>query len=121
MQHTTKIVDNLDLPSPKREDREYDLKNWNKDEGLKIAEQEGIEMTDTHWDVVHFLRDYYLLNGPVKKGRTLSDALDSEFAEHGGKKYLRSLFPKGPVGQGMRIAGLKVPPLTEDDGFGVSY
>jgi sulfur relay (sulfurtransferase) DsrC/TusE family protein len=37
-------------------------------------------------------------------------------------EYLRQLFPEeGPVGQGMRIAGLKVPPLTEDDGFGICY
>lgn len=121
MHDTTNIFDNPDLVSPKQSDRVYDLKDWNKDEGLKIAGQEGIEMTDAHWDVVNFLRDYYLENGPVRKGRTLSDALDSHFAEHGGRKYLRSLFPKGPVGQGMRIASLKVPPLTEDDGFGVSY
>jgi tRNA 2-thiouridine synthesizing protein E len=46
--------------------------------------------------------------------------LDSEFADRGGRKYLRQLFPEGPVAQGMRIAGLSVPPYTEDEGFGTS-
>lgn len=121
MQDTRKIVENLDLPNPKRSDREIDLRNWNEDEGRRNAEQENIEMTDAHWEVVHFLRDYYLEHGPVEKGRELSDALNNQFADKGGRKYLRQLYPVGPVGQGMRIAGLKVPPLTEDDGFGISY
>ena len=46
--------------------------------------------------------------------------LDEHYAEQGGRKYLRRLFPQGPVAQGMRIAGLPVPPHTEDEGFGIS-
>lgn len=121
MQDTRKTVENPDLLSPKRADRENDLKNWDEDAGRRNAEKEGIEMTDAHWNVVHYLRDYYLEHGPVETGRELSDALNNQFTDKGGQKYLRQLFPTGPVGQGMRIAGLKVPPLTEDDGFGVSY
>jgi sulfur relay (sulfurtransferase) DsrC/TusE family protein len=46
--------------------------------------------------------------------------LESNFAEQGGHEYLRRLFPGGPVRQGMIIAGLPVPPHTEDAGFGTS-
>jgi len=46
--------------------------------------------------------------------------LDIEYAEQGGRKYLRRLFPEGPVAQGMRIAGLPVPPHTENEGFGTN-
>ena len=46
---------------------------------------------------------------PRRADRELGDMLESEFADRGGRKYLRSLFPGGPVAQGMRIAGLAVP------------
>lgn len=44
--------------------------------------------------------------------------LDIEYAEQGGRKYLHRLFPECPVAQGMRSAGLPVPPHTENEGFG---
>jgi hypothetical protein len=39
MQDTRKIVENPDLPIPKRADREVDLKNWNEDQGRHNAEE----------------------------------------------------------------------------------
>lgn len=116
-----KIIDNPDIPSPKREDRERELQDWDEVQAQQNAAQQGIELTDAHWQVIHCLRDYYLNHGPAGNGREVSDMLNSEFATRGGRKYLRALFPQGPVSQGMRIAGLKLPPLTEDDGFGVSF
>jgi tRNA 2-thiouridine synthesizing protein E len=46
--------------------------------------------------------------------------LDMRFAHEGGRRWLRKLFPEGPVFQGMQIAGLPVPPHTEDAGFGTA-
>lgn len=120
MTDTKKVIDNPDAPSPRRGDRELDLQEWDEEQGRRNAEQEGIELTSAHWEVVHCLRDYYLKQGPPENGRELGDMLDSEFADRGGRKYLRQLFPEGPVAQGMRIAGLPVPPYTEDEGFGTS-
>jgi tRNA 2-thiouridine synthesizing protein E len=93
---------------------------WNKEQASEIAEKEEIVMTDEHWNVVYSLRKYYLHHGPAANGRELGDMLDREYADHGGRKYLRRLFPGGPVTQGMRIAGLQVPPYSEDEGFGTS-
>jgi tRNA 2-thiouridine synthesizing protein E len=115
-----KVIDNPDTGSPRRTDRESDLHGWNKEQGRRNAEQAGIELTDEHLEVVYCLRKYYLEHGPAKNGRELGDMLDNEFADRGGRKYLRRLFPEGPVAQGMRIAGLAVPPHTEDEGFGTS-
>ena len=36
-----------------------DIGQWNKDIAEVIAKAEQIEMTDEHWVVVNFLRDYY--------------------------------------------------------------
>ena len=113
-------IENSNTSDPKRAAHAVDLQDWDEEQGQRNAEQEGIEMTDEHWEVVQRLRDNYLENGPSENGRELSDMLDSEFADQGGRKYLRRLFPEGPVAQGLRILGLPVPPHTEDAGFGTS-
>lgn len=120
MPDINKIINNPDTPSPRRVDRALDLEGWNDDQGRRNAEQEGVELTDEHWEVVHWLRRDYLERGPAPHGRELSDRLDTAFAGRGGRRHLRRLFPQGPVAQGMRIAGLPLPPHTEDEGFGIS-
>jgi tRNA 2-thiouridine synthesizing protein E len=120
MSQTGKIMDNPDTSSPHRSDREIEMGNWNLEKGAELAAHEGIELTDEHWAVIHKLREYYLDHGLPESGRVLGDMLEESFAEQGGRRYLRHLFPNGPVGQGMRIAGLPVPANTEDAGFGTS-
>jgi tRNA 2-thiouridine synthesizing protein E len=120
MPDTKKIIENPDTSSPRRADRALDLQEWDEAQGKRLADAEGIELTDPHWGVINSLRDSYLEHGLPESGREISDALDARFADRGGRKYLRRLFPQGPVAQGMRIAGLPVPAYTEDGGFGVS-
>lgn len=120
MSESRKTIENPDAPSPRRAAREVDLQGWDKEQGQRNAEREGLELSDAHWEVVYQLRDYYLEQGPPGSGRELGDMLDNAFADQGGRKYLRRLFPEGPVAQGMRILGLPVPPHTEDAGFGTS-
>lgn len=120
MQDTGRIIENPDSPSPRRSDRELDLQEWSEEQARRIAADEGIELTEAHWEVIHCLRDYYLDQGPPKHGREIDDMLDEYFDDRGGRKYLHRVFPEGPVAQGMRIAGLQVPSYTEDEGFGTS-
>ena len=35
------------------------LDDWNMDVANYFAQVEGIDMTDQHWEVVNFLREYY--------------------------------------------------------------
>lgn len=116
-----KIIDNRDAPSPRRHDRLLDLQSWDQEQGKRTAEQEGIELTAAHWEVINCLRDYYLEHDPPEHAREIGNMLDRTFAERGGRKYVRRLFPKGPVAQGMRIAGLPLPPYVRDGGFGSSF
>jgi TusE/DsrC/DsvC family sulfur relay protein len=118
MAEDERIISTFDTSSPLRSDRRLELQNWNETQAQRIAEQEGIELTDAHWAVIYCLRDYYLENGLAQSGRELGDMLDREFTELGGRKYLHRLFPHGPVAQGMRIAGLPLPAYTVDAGFG---
>ena len=120
MPNTRKVIDNPDSPSPRQSDRALDLQQWDEEQGRRTAEQFGIRLSGEHWEVVRSLRDYYLHHEPAENGREVGDMLESQFADRGGRKYLRRLFPEGPVRQGMQIAGLPVPPHTEDEGFGTS-
>jgi tRNA 2-thiouridine synthesizing protein E len=95
--------------------------DWQRDDGERKALELGIEMTPAHWQVVDFIREYYIENGLPESARLLSDALEEAFREEGGRRYLYTLFPHGPVTQASLIAGLKKPPrFAEDRSFGTA-
>lgn len=100
------------------EDHKADLEDWTRQIGEATARQEGISMTSEHWQVVDFVREYYLQHGRVSAGREMAEALNQAFLAQGGSAHLLKLFPLGPVAQASRIAGLPVPPYTEDPSFG---
>ena len=109
-----------DIDSQQRTQRERELQRWSEDQARKAATEEGVELTEAHFRVIHLLRDYYLKNGLTGSGRELEDMLDNEFSSEGGRKYLHKLFPDGPVTQGMRFSGLPVPAHSEDECFGTA-
>ena len=109
-----------DINSQQRTQREQELQRWSEDQARNIASEEGVELSEAHFKVIHLLRDYYLKNGLTESGRELDDMLVNEFSSQGGRKYLHQLFPDGPVAQGMRFAGLPVPANSEDGGFGTA-
>jgi tRNA 2-thiouridine synthesizing protein E len=107
-----------DIDSQARTHRKALLDELSEVNVREMAGQEGIELTDEHLGVVECLRDYYLELGEAENGRDLEEMLNEVFAGHGGRKYLWRLFPGGPVTQGLRIAGLPLPPHSGDKGFG---
>ena len=109
-----------DVDSQERTYRKQLLDGFGETRVREMAGKEGIVLTNEHLGVIECLRDYFLEFGEAEKGRDLEEMLDEIFAGHGGRKYLWHLFPHGPVAQGMRIAGLPVPPHTEDKGFGTA-
>ena len=117
-----KVIDHdPDTSSSRREDRKIDLQGWSRDDGVKLAAKEGLELTEAHWHVIDFLRNRYLEQGDPESAREVAEDLEAAFEEQGGDRYLRRLFPGGPVSQGSRIAGLTVPAYSTDTSFGTSY
>jgi tRNA 2-thiouridine synthesizing protein E len=114
------VIDNPDTSSPVDADRERDLADWSPDWARQKAEALGVSLSDEHWAVIDLLREHYRQHGMADSGRDLGDMLAERFEAQGGRRYLRKLFPEGPVFQGMQIAGLEVPPYTEDEGFGTT-
>ena len=93
--------------------------HWTQEEALEVAREEGLELSNDHWEELRALQEYYSRRSEARISlRELCDALDEHFHDKGGVKYLYGLFPGGPVAQGCRLAGLEVPPGAIDKGFG---
>ena len=87
-----------------------DLSVWNSELAVLIAEDEKIEMSDEHWEVVNFLRDYYDEYQIAPAVRVLIKAMKKKFGpEKGSNKYLYELFPYGPAKQACKVGGLPKP------------
>lgn len=75
---------------------------WNKDIAAEMAKEDGIDLTDKHFEVLDFLRD------AEAKGETLT-------IRKVGKsgitdiKGLYKLFPGGPLKHSSRYAGILKP------------
>ncbi len=83
---------------------------WDRDLAELIAKEENIEMTDDHWEVVNFLRNYYEEYQIAPAIRVLTKAIKKSMgADKGNSKYLYELFPYGPAKQACKIAGLPKP------------
>ena len=80
--------------------------SWDRKKSVDLAQSEGIQLSDKHWDVIVYLRRYYLKHGSPIQTVTLENALNKQFSALGGSEYLYQLFPGGPVTQGSRIANL---------------
>lgn len=113
-----KFIRNADSLEHDPEGHLLELPLWTETIARQRAEEEGIELSGAHWEVLKFLRRHYAEHGPAESGRVVAAALEQAFAEEGGRRWLYTLFPHGPVLQGCHIAGLPVPPHTTDPAFG---
>ncbi|GAA5215133.1 sulfurtransferase TusE [Corallincola platygyrae] len=86
------------------------IDDWSEALAQIIADAEKIEMTDNHWQVVHFVREFYLEFETSPAIRVLVKAMAKKYGEEkGNSRYLYKLFPKGPAKQATKIAGLPKP------------
>lgn len=86
------------------------LDDWSEPLAEHIATLEKINLTANHWEVVHFVRDFYKEYKTSPAIRMLVKAMAKKLGEDkGNSKYLYKLFPKGPAKQATRIAGLPKP------------
>jgi len=84
--------------------------DWSEALAPIIAEQENISLSPSHWEVVHFVRNFYLEYNTSPAIRALVKAMGKKLgADKGNSIYLYKLFPKGPAKQATKIAGLPKP------------
>jgi tRNA 2-thiouridine synthesizing protein E len=86
------------------------LADWDENIAGYLAQEEKVEMTDSHWEVVNFLREYYGEYQIAPAIRVLTKAIAKKLGpDKGNNKYLYELFPYGPAKQACKIAGLPKP------------
>ena len=83
---------------------------WNEDVARAIALVESIELTDAHWEVIYFVRDFYQEYNTSPAIRMLVKAMAETLGvDKGNSRYLQRLFPEGPAKQATKLAGLPKP------------
>lgn len=102
----------LDLNDLERDKQGYllDSSQWNEQVAKLIAKVEEIELGEDHWQVINYVRKFYLEFNTSPSIRPLVKYLAKEWsAEKGTSIYLHLLFPEGPAKQATKIAGLPKP------------
>nr|WP_086938635.1 TusE/DsrC/DsvC family sulfur relay protein [Thaumasiovibrio occultus] len=84
--------------------------DWSEELVPLLAADEEIELTQSHWEVIGFVREFYFEFDTSPAIRMLVKAMAKRYGEEkGNSKYLFKLFPKGPAKQATKLAGLPKP------------
>ena len=93
-----------------------DHSQWDEDVCKAIAQEEGVEITERHLDVINYLRDEYINNaGNQPMERAITKHMSTVWGEKLKGKDLYTLFPRAPSKQGLKLAGL--PATTRKGGY----
>lgn len=77
---------------------------WDEEVAITLAKTEGVDtLTDDHWKVVRYLRDYYIEYGVAPMIRKLCKSTGFKLKE------IYDLFPSGPAKGACKVAGLPKP------------
>lgn len=86
------------------------LQDWTPSVAEQIAQQEGIELTPAHWELIEVIREFYQLFEHSPAMRPLVKAVTLKLGSDKGKSiYLMKLFPGSPAKLLAKIAGLPKP------------
>ncbi|ADD79677.1 TusE/DsrC/DsvC family sulfur relay protein [Candidatus Riesia pediculicola] len=83
--------------------------NWNQKVAFELAKLEGIELTMDHWKIINLIRKFYFKFGIFPKMRDLDEFLYKMYGNRLSSRKLYQLFPKNPIFQASKIAGLPKP------------
>lgn len=77
---------------------------WSEAVALDLAKTEGVEaMSEDHWKLVNYLRDYYQKFGMAPMVRKVIKETGFD------QKRIYELFPSGPAKGACKVAGLPKP------------
>ena len=85
-----------------------DPNSWTETVAVEFARQENIQLTDDHWDVIRFMREYYEHHQVIPDARFAIKHLAARLGKE-SRNRIFELFPYGYVKQACRIAGMRRP------------
>ena len=98
----------VQLPETDAEGYLVEPHDWSAGLAEEFARQENITLTEDHWDVIRFIRDYFDEHQVAPDARFVIKYLMQRLGPTSRNK-LFELFPYGYVKQTCRIAGMKRP------------
>ncbi len=86
------------------------MEEWTPEVAELMATMEGCDLSENHWEVITFLREYYTEYEIAPAIRVLTKAIGTKLGrEKGSTQYLYELYPLGPARQACKYAGLPKP------------
>jgi tRNA 2-thiouridine synthesizing protein E len=85
--------------------------DWNEEIARQLSVEEGIEINDTFWSVLRFMRQYYNEHSIAPDVRHVIGylAVERQCDKKEAKQLVFKMFPYGYVKQACKIAGMKRP------------
>jgi tRNA 2-thiouridine synthesizing protein E len=85
--------------------------DWTEQIAVELAQEEHLELSDSHWQILRFIRDYNSLNNVVPDVRHVQAYLATEngIDKREAKRVVFELFPYGYVKQACKISGMRRP------------
>lgn len=99
---------NISMPDLDAEGYLVEPQDWSEALAEALALQENISLTEDHWDVIRFMREYYEEHQVAADARYVIKHLSDRLGP-GSRNKLFELFPYGYVKQACKIAGMKRP------------
>jgi tRNA 2-thiouridine synthesizing protein E len=85
--------------------------DWNEAVAKQLAWHNQIDLSAEHWEIILFIRGYYLQFKHLPNARVFTKAVAKKLGEEkGNSRYLHKLFPDGPLKYACKLAGLPKPP-----------
>ena len=85
-------------------------RDWNDEVEARLAEDEGLSLTEQHWELIRVVREFYARYEMAPAMRPLVKATQQALGDEKGRSvYLMTLFPGSPPKRLARIAGLPKP------------
>ena len=88
------------------------LGDWDKGLAEVLAKQENVVLTEKHWKLIDWIRDYFIKFQVAPAIKTLAKevmSIENLPDKKEANKFIDELFPEGPAKQLAKIAGLPKP------------
>lgn len=86
------------------------LHDWSAGVAERIAQNEGIQLNEQHWEMIRLIREFYQTYDLSPAMRPLVKYIAGRLGKDKGNSiYLLHLFPGSPAKQLSKIAGLPRP------------